>query len=106
MAGTRTTQPKSKTKIALNLDILEREDAAEPFVVVVGGKEVEFIDPADLDWEELAEFDSPRDFVNMALGEEDRVHLLAQKLPGWKFKALWDGYQAHFGVDNRGNASA
>lgn len=104
MAGTRTTKPK--TKIALNLDALEREDAAEPFVVVVGGKEVEFIDPAELDWEELAEFDSPRDFVNMALDDESRDHVLAQKLPGWKFKALWDGYQAHFGVDNRGNASA
>lgn len=100
--------PTGKTKIALNLDVLEREDGAEePFVVAIGGKDITFKDAADVDWQVLRDMDGPEDMFETCLSDEDREYLYKQKLPGWKFRALWEGYQKHYGlIEDKGNSRA
>jgi glycerol-3-phosphate dehydrogenase len=99
----RPTPIRSK-QIALNLDDATRpeEEQKPPFVAVVGGKELTFKDAAELEWDELAEMDSPHEFVRLTLSEDDQTHLYAQKLEGWKFGQLWDAYQRHYGLKNPG----
>lgn len=87
---------ESQKKIALNLDEIERKNVKDPFVVVIGGKEITFLDPEDMDWEDLAALDSPGDFVDMCTTDEDREHIYDQKLPAFKFKKLWESYQQHY----------
>lgn len=102
------TQPRSiKPKdIVLNLDTLEREqsEVKPEFAIVIGGKRIVFEDAANLEWDVLEQMDSPSDFIAETLSDEDRKALMDAKLPGWKFKALWDAYQAHYGLGSRGNA--
>jgi hypothetical protein len=95
-----------KQKIALNLDTLEREDAKEPFIVVIDGEPMEFKDAADVEWDVLAEMDTPQEFFEVCLDDEQRKRLYDSKLPAWKFRKLWEGYQTHYGLDDRGNARA
>ena len=101
MATARST---ASTKIALNLDTVQRDPAEvkDPFVVTLGGKRLVFTDAADLDWEVLAQMDSPQDFVEQCLSEADQAHLYEAKLPGWKFAELWKSYQAYYGLEQRG----
>lgn len=94
----------ARTKISVNLDEIEQKDVKEPFVAVIGGKEITFTDPELLDWEDLASLESPGDFVDMCLDTEDRTYVYDQKLPAYKFRALWEAYQNHYGLlQSRGN---
>jgi hypothetical protein len=106
--ATRATpiKPGKTPQVALNLDTLEREDIHEEFAVVIDGKRIVFTDAADIAWDVLETMDSPSEFVDECTSEEDRAHIYAAKLPAWKFKALWEGYQAHFGLSSPGNARA
>jgi hypothetical protein len=97
---------KGDNKVALNLDTLEREDRYDEFASVIGGRRIVFTDAAELDWQVLAELDSPEDFIENCTTDEDREHILKQSIPGWKFRALWEAYQAHYGLGNPGNARA
>lgn len=91
------------SKIILNLDEIERTNVKDPFVVVVGEKEVTFTDPEDLDWEDLAALDSPGDFIDMCTSDADREHIYGLKLPSYKFKRLWEAYQKHYDLlESRG----
>lgn len=104
MATTRSTARKAALGIALNLDTATRpeEEVKEPFVAVVGGKRLTFTDAADIDWEVLASLDNPHDFVQHCLSEDDAEHFYAQKLPGWKFRELWDAYRVYYGLKKPG----
>lgn len=104
--GARAARAVKDSKVALNLDTLEREDKHEEFAAVIGGKRIVFTDAADLDWQVLAQLDSPEDFVEYCTTDEDRKHIYETSIPGWKFKALWEGYQAHYGLGSPGNARA
>ena len=90
------------TNIAINLDTVERpeEEVKPPFVAVVGGREIVFTDAAELEWDDLAQMDSPEDFVRLTLSEEDQDYLYGAKIPGWKFGTLWEAYQRHYGLKN------
>ena len=90
------TSNDSQTKVSINLDDLERKNVKEPFVAVIGGREVKFSDPEDMDWEDLAALESPGDFVDMCTSDEDREHIYDQKLPAFKFKRLFEAYQQHY----------
>lgn len=93
-----------KTKIALNLDELERKNTKEPFTVVIGGKEVTALDPELMDWEDLAALESPGDFVDLCFEVEDREHIYEQKLASYKFRRLFEAWQQHYDVrPGRGN---
>lgn len=87
----------STRKIAIDLDSIERTNTKDPFVAVIGEREIEFYDPEDMEWEDLAALDSPGDFVDLCtMSAEDREHIYAQKLSSHKFKKLWEAYQAHY----------
>ncbi len=88
--------PAASNKIAVNLDELERKNPKDPFVAVIGGREITFTDPEEMDWEDLAALDSPGDFVDMCTTDDDREHIYNQKLPAFKFKKLWEAYQQHY----------
>lgn len=102
------TQQKRRTDtpadIAVNLDTLEREGDPGPFPVVVGGKRYELLDAQDLDFRQL--IDSQRAMMvgeverafECVLAEKDREPFLANRLPMWKLKALFDAYAEHFGM--------
>ena len=101
MATRATGKP---APVSVNLDIIEREDPREEFSAVIGGKRIVFTDAADLEWDVLETMDSPTDFITECTTQEDREHIYAAKLPAWKFKALWQAYQDHFGLGSPGNA--
>ena len=93
-----------KTKIALNLDEIEQKNAKDPFVFVLGGKEITALDPETMDWEDLAELESPGDFVDLCFSPEDSEFIIDQHLPTFKFKRLFEAWQNHYGVrPGRGN---
>lgn len=92
--------------IAMNLDSLHREVTVEPFVVVIAGKPREFLDPNEMDWQELMQIlQDPRVLFQLALSEEDYQAVMASRIPVWKMRALTDAYAAHYGID-WGNLSA
>ena len=96
---TRLPQPG----VVLNLDTEERDpkDVKPPFVVLVGGREIEFSDPTELDWRDLASLDAPGDLIHVALSKEDRRHLSSVKLPGWKFNRLMESYYTHYDLEDK-----
>lgn len=107
--STRKTAARSigpKETVALNLDVLEREDKHPEFAVVLAERRIVFTDAADLAWDVLADLDSPQEFIEATTTDEDRAHIYAAELPAWKFKALWEAYQAHFGLGSQGNGRA
>lgn len=88
-------------KVHLNLDTLEREEHYETFRPVVNGRAISMTDPAELDWQVLADIEDPTEFLRHAIGEEDKDFLRSAKIPGWKFGKLIDGYVKHYGLDKQ-----
>lgn len=103
MPARNGNSPSPARRIGTNLDELEKENPIEPFVALVGGKEITFIDARDLPWDELNKIDDPDEFMWRCLSEEDYDFFLAQKVPGWKIEILSRDYQRHFGIGTRGN---
>ena len=87
--------------VVLDLDTAEREDVKPPYVVRVGGQDITFQDPADVNWEDLADIGHPNDLLRFALSKEDRQHLHRQKLPTWKFEKLLNGYYTHYDLEDK-----
>lgn len=100
-ARPRTAVPDKPPGVAMNLDTLEREGgAAEPFVVVLDGRPRTFLDPFEMDWQELAAaINDPRVMFRLALSEEDGDDLLGAKIPVWKINTLVETYLRHYGID-------
>lgn len=109
-ARPRGAVPDKPAGVGLNLDTLEREGGAvEPFAVVLGGRPRTFLDPFEMDWQELASaVNDPRVMFRLALSEEDGDDLLATKIPVWKINILVETYLGHYGIDidARGNLVA
>lgn len=107
MATARANRPapaSSPARISTNLDELEKENPLDPFVVVVGGREITFTDVRDLPWDVLANVEAdPDEFMWETLSKEDYDYFKAQKVPGWKIDVLIKDYRAHFGIGTRGN---
>lgn len=87
--------------ISFDLDAVERPaDQIRPiFKVNVGGKVIEMQDPAELDWQDLAEVGDPVGLLAYAVSDEDREHIRKQNIPAWKFGELIDAYQKHYKLD-------
>lgn len=106
-SNVRKLQSDKPAPISLNLDTLERENGVEvPFVAVIGGKTLVFSDPAEQPWQDLMDLDDPEEFARMCLSEDDRGHFLEHPLEAWKMNELLRAFQAHYGLGDRGNASA
>lgn len=89
--------------VILDLNTVERpkKSIRPPFRVTVGDRVVEFADPDSIDWKILAEVQLPVDLVRVSLSREDRDHILSSDLPGWKFNALMEAYNEHFGLEDK-----
>lgn len=90
-------------RISIDLDTATRpeKDIKPPFVANVNGREITMIDPAEVDWRDLALMESPGEFLRFALSPEDRKYLLEQELPGWKFERLMEAYYNHFELEKQ-----
>jgi len=89
--------------VVLDLDAEERpsKDVLPPFVVTIGGRNVTFADPTEIDWKLLAEVDLPVDLLRVAMSKEDRKHLSSVDLPGWKFNRLMEAYYTHYDLEDK-----
>lgn len=87
-------------QVDLNLDELER-DQVTPFSFVLAGQRVEMTDPHEIDFKDLMEIDHPSKFLEYALSPEAKKLLLENKVPGWKFNELIDGYMKHYGLQQQ-----
>lgn len=89
--------------IALNLDLEEKDekDQFPPFKIVLFEREMELIDPTDMDYRDLAAIDDAIDFSRFAFSLEDREFLNDKIVPGWMFGRIFDKYNEHFGLTKR-----
>jgi hypothetical protein len=110
MAATRKTTPAPKRPdngtVHFSLDTFEREKTYEPFAADLGGRRVVMTDPQELEWVDLAELESPAEFIDLCMAEEDKTHLLSLGLTSWQMNGLMDAYMAHYGIGNRGKGRA
>lgn len=102
MTSTKPDQDKPAA-ISLNLDQLEHEGAAGPFVIVFGGDRIVFRDAMEIDWQKLmAALRHPTAFFRLVLSPEDARKFLSTELPTHKLRKLMDTYRDHFGLVDPG----
>lgn len=89
--------------ITLDLDAAERKpkDIKPEFAVLIKGRRIVMEDPQNLDWRDLAQMESPLEFLNYALSKEDREFLYEQDLEAWRFNDLMDAYYVHFDLEGQ-----
>lgn len=89
--------------VILDLDAEERspKDIKPPFISKVGGKNVTFADPSEIDWRDLAAVEIPADLLRVALSKEDRKHMSETPLEGWKFNRLMEAYYTHYDLEDK-----
>lgn len=93
-------QQDKPSGVALNLDTLTRETSVEPFVVVIGGKAREFMDPNDMDWRDMMRaLEDPRLIFQLALNEADFGEVMAQTITVYQMKTLTTRYMEWYGFD-------
>lgn len=96
--------PSAVDRIDLNLDTVTRDQEFAPFVFVVGDRAIELGDPAELDYQDLLECDTPLQFIRYTATEEDRNFLAQQRIPGWKLGRLLEEYLKHYKAEERVDA--
>ena len=93
----------STDHIDLNLDTAERPvDQVKPkFSFTWKGRRIELSDPAEVDYRDLLEVESPVGFLRYTAGKEDRDFLASAEgsMEGWRLGLLMEKYYAHFGLD-------
>jgi hypothetical protein len=84
-----------------DLDALERDDTAEPFVFTVAGQTFTFAHPGDVDWRytEALEQGSPVALCKALLGEEDYARFADLPIPAWKLNKLVAAWGRHNGIE-------
>lgn len=89
--------------VVLDLDIVERDpsEVKPPFVIKVGGRSITFLDPEEINWEDLAAVGSPQDLIHVSLEREDRDFIFKQNLPTWKFNKLMESYYVHYDLETK-----
>lgn len=89
--------------VILDLDALERpeEEVKPPFVVKVADRKITFEDPANIDWQDLADIQVPNDLFSVAMNREDRSFFRQHRLPGWKFNKLMESYYVHYDFEEK-----
>lgn len=103
MATKPTTVKDVADVVDLDLDAVEKPEEAQipPFTVRIGGRKITMTDPADLDWQDLADITDPTEFIRYCVSQEDRRHILNQDIEGWRFGKLMEGYMLHYHLDEK-----
>ena len=91
----------STDRIDLNLDEETRDTSYQPFVFYWKGRTISLSDPAELDYRQLLEVESPVGFLRYTASQEDRDFLASEegKMEGWRLGRLIEKYYKHFGMD-------
>lgn len=86
-------------EIDVDLDSLERDKTYPVFVFALAGREIEFNDPANLDWQDLLKLEEESEFIELAMTADDSKFFLEQKVPAWKLRKLMKMYQEHYELE-------
>lgn len=86
-------------EIDIDLDSLERDKTYPVFVFALAGRQIEFKDPANLDWQELLRLEEETEFIELAMSDEDSKFFLEQKVPAWKLRKLMQLYKDHYELE-------
>ncbi len=92
----------------VDIDALERDDAAPPFKITLDGSEYTLTDPAELPWKVLANLSSDSsEFLGIAVPKAKRVAFndAVAELPSWKVRRLVDMYMRHYGMPRPGEST-
>ena len=87
--------------IHFNADTAERPDEFEVFTAVVGDKTLRITDPADIDYQDLLQCETPLEFFKYAMSQEDRDHLANTRLKSWRLNLLLEAYLKHYRASER-----
>ena len=89
--------------VDLDLDTVERpeKDQIRPFVFNLAGRQITMTDPAELDWLDLAELENPVELIRHCCSREDRDHIVAQAMPGWKLGKLVEAFMQHYRLEEK-----
>ena len=101
MTDNVTRLPEPGVILDLDAETRPEKDVKPPFVVKVGGRNVTFTDPTEIDWKDLAAVEIPADLLRVAMSKEDRRHLSETDLPGWKFNRLMEMYYLHYDLEDK-----
>lgn len=99
------TSKQLHPKANLDLDVFERPDAPEPFVLTLGGREYTLRDPVEVDYRELLSAHrawaagDPETAIEASVSEEDRAEFFANPLPSYKLQAMFEAYNDHYGIE-------
>jgi len=72
----------------------------------VESRAVTMTDPAEIDWRDLLDIEKPIHFLKHCVTQEDRDFIKTCPIEGWRFGALIEAYQRHYGMDSAGNGVA
>lgn len=99
------TRNNTTTKVTLDLDALDRENAPEPFSIRHGDRVYTFTDAMEIDWQKLMlALQNPHQFFRLTLSEADAKAFFAAPLPTYKMRALMNRYREHHGMTDPGEA--
>lgn len=93
-------------KIMDNLDEFERTERYELYAFGFKGRRIELVDPAELDWQDLANLRDETEFLKLSMSDEDLGFFLDQKVPVWRVKELMERYFKHYGIEDESKTSA
>lgn len=107
---TRPTTSAATEPVEFDLDALERDgEPAKPFTVRLNDRVYTFLDPQDVDWQDLlGALRDPTTFFQHCLTPEDSKAFLSptNKVPIWKMGELMQRYKSHFGLPSSGESRA
>lgn len=99
-------QPRPKALFVLDDLDAEGADTPPPFVFEYQGETFEFMNPEDIDWQDLmVGQDNPRLMLHIILPEAQRAAFMEKKLPLRLMKALLSRWNEHFNLPDPGEAS-
>jgi hypothetical protein len=93
----------STDKIHLNLDEAERPDDQkfDLFAFNLKDRRIEVSDPAEIDYQDLLECETPIEFFRFTMSQDDRDFLAAQRMPAWRLGLLLEKYLTHYKAKER-----
>ena len=102
--STRKTAAPRQDKpaaVAVNFDNWSRDEAVDPFVIVMDGKRYESLDPMDLDYRELSRIiDGDPSEVFRLLFPEDHKEILDNKISLGAMAKFNQAAVTHFGLED------
>lgn len=102
-SGPRPVRASDKpAAVGFNFDTWQRDEAVEPFPIVIAGKRYESLDPISIDFREVMaalESGTPQDMFQL-LFPDDYDEIMENKIPLGSLRAFADASSVHFGLED------